>query len=193
MEEIENLLYKIYIYLNTNYYIYYPRIKWYYYFLSILIAYFIWKREIKEGKTKIFITCKICACVYSFLVISSTILSRKNLEDYKINIQLLLNFRRWIEGTRSFPYYEVYNLFLLFPVGFLYPVIWNRFKKLKNTLGLGLTFSLFIETMQLLLKRGTFEIDDLLLNSLGTFFGFLFYKFCIKVKKKIILMYKTSD
>lgn len=39
-----------------------------------------------------------------------------------------------------------------------------------------LLFTLSIEVLQLLLKVGTFDIDDIFLNTVGGFIGFILFK-----------------
>ncbi len=48
---------------------------------------------------------------------------------------------------------------------------WRKQWKLKTIAVMGLFFSLFIETMQYVLGTGVSELDDLILNTLGTVIG----------------------
>ena len=41
---------------------------------------------------------------------------------------------------------------------------------------LGVDFSLFVETIQLISKVGSFDVDDLILNTLGAALGYLAYR-----------------
>ena len=43
--------------------------------------------------------------------------------------------------------------------------------------------SLFVELLQLITKVGSFDVDDLLLNTLGGMIGFLIYQFASHVQK----------
>ena len=43
-------------------------------------------------------------------------------------------------------------------------------------------FSLLVETIQLVSKVGSFDVDDLLLNTTGGILGFLLYKIVQKVR-----------
>lgn len=73
------------------------------------------------------------------------------------------------------------NFLLFIPYGFLLPCV---FKKLnyswKKIIAIGLMTSLAIEVLQLFGGRYA-EIDDLLINSLGTYVGFLIYSYLTKV------------
>ena len=50
----------------------------------------------------------------------------------------------------------------------------------KHVVLLGLSLSLFIELSQLFLPRWT-DIDDIILNTFGTFIGYPLYKYCVKI------------
>ncbi|MDR3584476.1 MAG: VanZ family protein [Desulfosporosinus sp.] len=58
--------------------------------------------------------------------------------------------------------------------GFMLPVLWGKFEKLKQTVLTCFFTSLAIEVAQLFTGRST-DIDDLLLNTLGGLLGFLLY------------------
>lgn len=67
------------------------------------------------------------------------------------------------------------NIIMFMPFGFLIPVTWEKYQSIKKTGFLGFSLSLYIELTQLLNKRKT-DIDDLMMNVLGTLIGFgIFY------------------
>lgn len=76
------------------------------------------------------------------------------------------------------------NLLLLFPFGFLYPFI-KKYKKITmlSVFKLGFLFSISIEIMQVIVSSlinyqyRSFDIDDIILNTVGTIVGFLMFKF----------------
>ena len=87
------------------------------------------------------------------------------------------------EISRYFKYYNVLgfplfminivgNIIAFAPFGFFLPVISRRSKKWYNTVTFGFTWSLILETLQLIFKVGSFDVDDLFLNTLGAAFGF---------------------
>lgn len=67
------------------------------------------------------------------------------------------------------------NIVLFLPLGLLVPFLWDKANRLPSVLGIGAVFSLFVEMTQLLNTRAT-DIDDLILNSLGTLIGFSAFK-----------------
>ena len=56
------------------------------------------------------------------------------------------------------------NILLLSPIGLLMPVF---VKRKRLVILFGFCFSLLIEVLQLVLRRGFFETDDLIHNTLG--------------------------
>ena len=78
------------------------------------------------------------------------------------------------------------NILLLMPLGFLVPILWDKFKHLKNVMLLGFVVSISIEILQLIVSlvggwgRVT-DIDDVICNVLGVIFGYFIYILIIKV------------
>ena len=72
-------------------------------------------------------------------------------------------------------YLVVGNIVWFIPFGFLLPVMWRKLKS-YHTIPLGFLLSLVIESGQLALNKGMFEIDDLVLNTAGCAVGYLIYK-----------------
>ena len=64
---------------------------------------------------------------------------------------------------------------MLVPVGFLLLVIIKGKGKYVIALVLCLLLSVFIESMQLWMKCGSFEIDDIINNMIGAVIGILIY------------------
>ena len=64
-------------------------------------------------------------------------------------------------------------LFVLF--GFLFPIVFKKFSKIYQTVLFGLILSVFIEGMQFFVERST-DIDDVILNCIGVFCGYICYK-----------------
>lgn len=67
------------------------------------------------------------------------------------------------------------NIVLFIPLGLLTPIIWKKMNNLTNIIGVGFFFTMLIEISQLLNNRAT-DIDDILLNLLGSVVGFWLFK-----------------
>lgn len=70
------------------------------------------------------------------------------------------------------------NVIMMTPLGILLPLLWKETGFVKTT-ATGFLFSLAIEVSQLFNWRAT-DIDDLILNTLGTMLGFLLYTVFLK-------------
>ncbi len=68
----------------------------------------------------------------------------------------------------------ILNIIMFMPLGFLLPLIWADYRKLKKTVFVGIGLSFTIEFCQLFCLRAT-DIDDLTMNTLGTAFGFVIW------------------
>ena len=159
-----------------------------YEFLSVILPYLItfvvlnliYKHKgIIRPRGHFLITCIFA--IYIFAVFFFTgVGTIFNLQRYGIRFEQvnLLPFSKDIDIVSY-----LLNILLFIPFGFLFPYIWPRAGKLKNTALSGFSFSLLIEISQLFNNRHP-DIDDLLLNTLGTLIGFLLFKMVARITKK---------
>ena len=77
----------------------------------------------------------------------------------------------------------VLNILMFMPLGFLLPLIWKNYRNITNVLFTGFGFSLSIEICQLFNLRAT-DIDDLLMNTLGTLIGYFIWLLLINIFQK---------
>lgn len=68
------------------------------------------------------------------------------------------------------------NVVAFIPMGYMLPRIFKASKHLLVCMLQGFLFILGIELFQLFSAFGIFDVDDILLNCLGVFLGFLFFK-----------------
>jgi len=78
----------------------------------------------------------------------------------------------------------ILNIILFLPLGFLLPLIWRNLRNAAGVLLTGFCFSLSIELCQLFNRRIT-DIDDLLMNTLGTLIGYFLWYISRKLFKRI--------
>ncbi len=84
---------------------------------------------------------------------------------FSLNIVPMVNM---IEGLTA----TVLNIILFIPLGFMLPLIWNKYRSAKTTLLFGLGVSALIEISQIFTLRAT-DVDDLITNTVGTLLGYL--------------------
>lgn len=149
-----------------------------------------------ETKKKIRMIGWILFIIYILLLIYFLFLSeeygRKDFaeRDYQYNLVLFQEIRRFWVYRSKVGYLAAFlnlagNVIGFIPFGFIVPVIG---KKMKNGLLVsvcGFCLSLFVESMQLIFKVGSFDVDDLLLNTLGTVLGYLIFVVCNRIRRWI--------
>ena len=69
----------------------------------------------------------------------------------------------------------IVNIILFIPVGILFPLTGDEHNCVKTGF-IALCFSIIIEIIQLVSHRGYFEVDDLILNTLGAVMGYGIYR-----------------
>lgn len=104
------------------------------------------------------------------LVYSSTVLSRIPTSNPRWVLTPLWSYSQWAQGDLQFRTFIVLNTLMLLPAGISLSFLWKDWRKV---LLLGLGFSCLIELSQLVTRRGLFEIDDILHNTLGMGLGIL--------------------
>lgn len=67
------------------------------------------------------------------------------------------------------------NVIMLVPLGFLLPFAFKAQRKLWRTLLLSFLLILVMETVQLISMRGSFDIDDIIVNLAGVALGYLIF------------------
>ncbi len=101
-------------------------------------------------------------------------------------------------GGMSFVINVVGNIAAFIPLGFFIPVLYREQRKNKVIIGhyfrsflfvtfLGMLFSMTVESIQIIAKVGSFDVDDLFLNTIGViigYFGYVIAKMIIKVFQK---------
>ena len=111
---------------------------------------------------------------------------------YRYNLELFKEIKRfWIYreslGWKTVILNILGNIIAFMPLGFFLPVFSKVGKNCFANVFLSSFFSFLAEGIQLITKVGAFDVDDILLNTIGGFFGFLSYHIVkIIVNKKII-------
>jgi glycopeptide antibiotics resistance protein len=101
-------------------------------------------------------------------------------EQYRYNLVPFREIRRFIKyreivGWKAFFVNIIGNIIAFVPFGMLVPRLSGRMKHWYLVTLLGLEFSFAVEVVQLVLKLGCFDVDDLILNTAGGLIGYLIY------------------
>ena len=110
--------------------------------------------------------------------------------EYAYNLHPFREIRRfWVYREKLGMFAVICNLagnvagFI--PFGMILPVIWRKTDSFFRIMLLGFEFSLCVEIIQLVWKVGSFDVDDLILNTLGSVIGYLLFSLCNVVRRKI--------
>lgn len=76
------------------------------------------------------------------------------------------------------------NVAAFVPFGFFLPIIHRKCHSFLYTVFFSFEFSLIVETLQLASKVGSFDVDDLLLNTIGGAIGYLFFAVLDYIRRK---------
>ncbi|MCI8558549.1 MAG: VanZ family protein [Lachnospiraceae bacterium] len=120
------------------------------------------------------------ACLIYFMFFSESYGRTEVHRDYHYNLVLFREIRRFIQyrhvvGTMAVLINVAGNVAVFIPLGFALPVLFERIHSFGQVLILSFSISLLAETMQLVLRVGCFDVDDLLLNTIGGCIGYVIY------------------
>jgi glycopeptide antibiotics resistance protein len=71
------------------------------------------------------------------------------------------------------------NIVMFIPLGIIIPTLNNRFLKILLFLTAIIAILLAVELLQMVMKVGSFDVDDVILNTIGAIIGFIFTKWLI--------------
>lgn len=78
------------------------------------------------------------------------------------------------------------NLIGFMPLGFFLPVLSSKFKKLRKIVITSFGTSLTFESVQLIVGVGSFDVDDLIMNTLGAVFGYFAFRSLLYIAKRLL-------
>ncbi len=127
----------------------------------------------------------VCFLAYllflSYLLFYSAGFDRVEHEHYRYNLTMFQEIMRYYNlGMRTgswslFVLNVVGNIVVFMPIGMFLPSLFSRCRNIIFTTILTLEISLCVEVIQLLTKVGSFDVDDLLLNTIGGICGYVVY------------------
>lgn len=119
---------------------------------------------------------------------------RINLVPFKSILYYLLNYHNL---NYDIWFNNLFGLVIAFiPFGFLIPIIINKIKKLRNVIVVSASFSFIVEALQLITRNGVADIDDIILNVIGSILGYILLLLIVKSElflKKVISNLKIAE
>lgn len=133
--------------------------------------------------------CQICTVLcfglYIVILFQALVINRQYVIERMFIFKCFECYRQIINGDVSVAAEVVLNivLFVPFAVGVYYfvQVVYKKNIKMSSVLLFGFIMSMCLEVSQLIFKKGFFEIDDLINNTIGCVLGCFIFK---KIKKK---------
>jgi len=106
-----------------------------------------------------------------------------------VNLELFKEIKRfWMYRSLLTPEAFITNLvgnvFAFCPFGFLLPVMTEKKRGFIKVVAGSFLFSLIIESCQYIFKVGVFDVDDLLLNTIGGLIGYMIYKIAVTIYRR---------
>lgn len=147
------------------------------------------KRRVRRWGRLLFFVYMLLLCYFLFF---AEIYGRKNWSqaDYRYNLELFREIKRFWIYREQLGFWPVFlniagNVIGFLPLGALLPVVHRNLQNGFLVTLLGFSFSLLVECLQLLMKVGSFDVDDLLLNTIGAATGYLIYWIGNKIRRKM--------
>lgn len=109
--------------------------------------------------------------------------------EYRYNFVPFAEIRRfWVYreqlGTFAFLSNVAGNIVAFLPFGFILPIITGKMRSGFLIIMSGFGLSLTVESIQLISKVGCFDVDDLILNTLGAAIGYFLFFICNYLRRK---------
>lgn len=109
---------------------------------------------------------------------------------HRINLAPLREIRRFRNSRQTLgeraAFLNIYGNVLLFvPFGAILPVLHRRFRRFPVVLACGMGLSAAVEVIQYVTRRGSCDVDDVILNTLGCIAGYIIFslvKHCVMKK-----------
>lgn len=123
-----------------------------------------------------------------FLLLSDWYGRSGEMYEYHYNIVPFKEIRRfWLYrdkiGMRAVLSNLGGNVFIFMPFGFILAMA-SKYRSFLFTSFCTLSFSFCVEFLQLLTKVGCFDVDDLLLNTIGGMLGYIIFIICNTVRRR---------
>ena len=136
-------------------------------FLLVLIAAVLWGGK-KEG---IRFAVAFLLTEYVALLLYFTVFIRRSTGVYEYMLMPFWSYRAMLQSTRVLAQEALMNVAVFIPVGFLAGLMQKR-ATWSITALVGVCISVSVELLQLVLKRGCCETDDVINNTFGCMVGY---------------------
>lgn len=125
--------------------------------------------------------------VFYFLLISEIYGRTGEMQEYHYNLVLFREIKRFWNYRRRLGIFATAtnllgNVLIFLPFGFFMAMA-SKYRSFLSTLVYSFALSLTVEISQLFMKVGCFDVDDLLLNTIGGMLGFITFAVCNVIRR----------
>lgn len=144
----------------------------------------------KKGIHPAWILFLVYIIVLIYLLFFAEIAGRTELNRaYDYNLVPFKEIHRFIEYRKTLGWWAVIvnllgNILAFAPFGGMLPILTKYFRHFPRIFFLSFFFSLLVETIQLITKVGCFDVDDIILNTLGGALGYLCFFIVYSIRRK---------
>ena len=122
-----------------------------------------------------------------FLIFSDWYGRTGEMQEYHYNLELFKEIRRFWEYRDQIGMFAMFtnlfgNVVIFVPFGFFMPMA-SRYRSFFLTLFYSFGVSFFVECFQLVTRVGSFDVDDMLLNTLGGVIGYIVFAICNMIRR----------
>lgn len=127
---------------------------------------------------KILFVLYIIFIIY-FLIFSDWYGRTGTMEEYHYNLVLFREIKRFWNYREEVGLFVMFtnlfgNVIIFIPFGFFMPMA-SKYRSIFSAVFYSFGLSLCVETFQLITKVGSFDVDDLLLNTVGGLVGYIIF------------------
>ena len=125
--------------------------------------------------------------VFYFLLISEIYGRTGEMQEYHYNLVLFKEIKRFWNYRKQLGIFATAtnllgNVLIFLPFGFFMAMA-SKYRSFLSTLIYSFALSLTVEISQLFMKVGCFDVDDLLLNTIGGMLGFITFAVCNVIRR----------
>ncbi len=144
---------------------------------------------------KILFVLYIIFIIY-FLIFSDWYGRTGEMQEYHYNLVLFKEIKRFWNYRDQVGQFAMFtnlfgNVIIFMPFGFFMPMA-SRYRSCFSAVFYSFGLSLCVETFQLLTKVGSFDVDDLLLNTIGGLAGYVIFAVCAVIRRRYADKEKTG-
>ena len=123
-----------------------------------------------------------------FLLFSDWYGRSGELRDFRYNLELFKEIKRFWTYREQLGFFATFtnligNILIFVPFGFFLPMA-SKYRSIFSTLFYSFGVSLCVEIFQFFAKVGSFDVDDLFLNTVGGVAGFILFMICNTVRRR---------